>query len=56
MANVDDGSEEEITDEQINEIKVLATTKGMPANLITARLKQITTKKEAIAAIAKLRS
>jgi hypothetical protein len=61
MTNVDDGEydeidEEEITDEQINEIKVLATTKGMPANLITARLKQITTKKEAIAAIAKLRS
>jgi hypothetical protein len=44
------------TQEQIDQIKALATLKGTPANLITARLKQITTSKEAEIAINKLRS
>lgn len=55
MANYDDGSENTVTDEQINEIKVLATMKGTPENLIKARLRQIKTKEQADEALSKLR-
>jgi len=52
MINVDDGAP---TDDQINEIRVLATRKGTPEKLIQARLKTITTKDQADEALAKLR-
>jgi len=54
MTKIDDGSDEP-TQEQINEIKVLATMKGTPEKLITARLKTITTSKQAEEALTKLR-
>jgi len=52
MINVDDGY---ATQDQLDEIKVLATMKGTPTSLITAKLKTIVTKEQAEEALSKLR-